>query len=1484
MPDPINLNDPAELAKINPQIANIVVGGNKKFAKTENPYAPATPHSYDPTGAENPNQNFERYYTHSSYDKLNFNPWRDNESLYNEQGSASGDIWRATKAGAKLTWTGFMSPLRSYADVFTGDALTGDQQSAQEMKYLNAIGSSTRKGAAGFTSNLITNSGYTIGLIGEMALEVPLLAAAITASGGVATPGVLARLGKYGKDFGKYAKWVEGLTKAVQSLNNYSAAELFWKGAKGVANFVNPLENTANAYKAVKGVEELTKLAKISTTAGGFFRDIQMANLTLSESKLEGASAENDLKEELIADYRRKNDGKWPPEKELLAINEAAKDAGFKTLAWNIPTIYLTNKITFEPLLKSFSKGSTFTLKNGLEVIDAGKKGIVEATFANRTIAAFKPKNLLQTPFKYFKENLSEGIQESAQEVISGAAKDYYEKIYNNAAKQGMDYAIAENQGDNVWDALSSNVVDQFSGKGFETFASGFLMGALIKPISSGISVIKDFKNKEYKQQKAAYAQATLAKLNEINKNPLTLFGNGILNFSNGAEAVKGQKKSEDEGSQKDWQDFEDQNVMSNVLTALDNGAYGIYQEKLKTIKSMTPEAIKEAYGIDGQEVLSKIDSILARSESIKENYEKWNDRYQNPFDPNKYNKGTTQYTGEAIGYVTWESAKKLAIFNESSFERNVGRIQNITNDILQTEGLNKVGATDISLLFTPQSIESELKLLGNELEVMSESEIVDKAAIKLKRDKFKKLEAFNQKLRGYYLGLAAGAELGKVSKKQLRKSYEDYVTHLANSQTESVPVDRLKLESSFQQLLDIHNLKQDNIQHAEAINIFANPEGFVDQYKRLNKVFSDLYESREELNKKAVENTQAKIEDNAILNVLYERGFVLSPENVEKLLKTKEIPDEFYDQNARQVVNEADPIRFQEFKDIIEKYVEVTKPEENAKPVQTNDLAVENINIIDTKSDDIIAQLNKLKTPQEKLNWLKDNGLITPIIINGKSYNSVDYNDRIMVLVKLGKYNIPFYISTGQAGKKNVKAGNWYAIFGIGESGWINKGSEELINKQYDFPIFQKIAKILNEGVGNFESRENNGNGKIIEGIGYLEDSKIAISEFNAQMGLPITPAKNNTETKVFYENVNIILSLVNDELKNITQTNNSSAKKADIEKRRQEELNKVLKEFDKDIATWEEIKEYTGTNNPGEALDAIYDRADKEGRADRKRVPGQVSFSFTDQEQRLIDYIVDGKGKGAVSLGETIDSWIEDLKNRKEKLYNNRSEKNSAGKINLKYDAELAALSEIKPIPTSENKEPLTITKDAQHLIDTYNKIDKITNEENWKGVENELSIFMAEIHIDDYNASGVTLEAIKAKLDEKLNQLRTEVTIGNLKKGNIVSLAELDQLGRNRYATIKKLGKDYVILEALEMPGFEWRVNEKDLKKEVKFKYSDVMRTDKIVQPTADELAKVKQNSEKVIKFTDNAETLKAILDEAYADEAKFEQDFINKLGCK
>lgn len=944
----VDLNYSVKIQALDNAIGNIDSNfGNIVREKAYNPYVASQPYTFNPNSTTDQNKNYERYYSHPSFEKLGYNPWSDNEALYNEKGSKGGDVWRATKAAFKLMGTGFMSPLRSYADLFTGNAFSPDEKSAKEMNYYNTVGSSTKGGITGFSSNLISNSGYTFGLIGEMIMETAAITA-LTAETGGATGGLLVgRIGKFGRDFGRVSEAINGINNTVNSLKEYNIAKAVWEGVKTTGKFINPLENTTNAiYRAVnyKGVVDL---AKGSKTAAAFFRDLQFANLALSESKLEGATAQKDTEEQLISEYRNAHNGKEPSYEELLNIKETASDVGVKTIALNIPTIFLTNKITFAPLMSVFTKPSEYVLRNGVRFIEKEGEGLVEANLRNKLIVSLKPKNLPKAFLGYFGRNLSEGFQESTQEVISGGAIDYYKNLYYHPAKQGLDTAQGENQTNGVWDAISKNVTDQFSGKGFETFASGFLMGGLIGVAGAPIRLLHSG-YKEYKQKRSEYTTQTLNKLNEMYKDPLKFFAPNIINFVNGSEAVSGQNNATRKGDQKEWLDLENSNLTSNVMTALDSNTYDIFLDKLRTIKTMDPKAINEAYGVDGQEALSKIDKVISRAEKVKENYEKWNERYENPFNPGFYTKDSPDYNRAALGYVAWENAKKLAIFNESSFGRNVDRIQGISNDILQTGEFKNLNSNDISLLYSPGTIQNEIKLLDNEIEVLDNSEIPgDRNTLLQTKTKKKRLEDFYEKLQGYYVGQTfdkldknqqeAFGEFKKTNRKQLEKSYQDYIGHLATTQVNVVPVTALDLQNSFQKLLDLHSLKQDNTYYTQAINIMADPEGFIVQHERLNKALSDLYDSRKNVLKTAIEETHKKIEDNAILNVLHIRGFVLSPDDTEKLLKDKTIPKEFYDINAKQIVDERNPVKYNELIDIVRNYVEVSKPEEEIEKVEIN-------------------------------------------------------------------------------------------------------------------------------------------------------------------------------------------------------------------------------------------------------------------------------------------------------------------------------------------------------------------------------------------------------------------------------------------------------------------------------------------------------------------------------------------------------------------
>ena len=151
----------------------------RAFTPTEvvNPYQLGKQKLY---GAGLNHHQFERYYAHPKFETLGFSPLRDNETFYNTNSSWFDDFRRASGQWVTLTGLGIKDA------VGFGD-LT-DTENAKTYEKAMAIGSSTREGAGGFATNLFLNSGYTMGIMAEMALEELGLALATAATVGGASP------------------------------------------------------------------------------------------------------------------------------------------------------------------------------------------------------------------------------------------------------------------------------------------------------------------------------------------------------------------------------------------------------------------------------------------------------------------------------------------------------------------------------------------------------------------------------------------------------------------------------------------------------------------------------------------------------------------------------------------------------------------------------------------------------------------------------------------------------------------------------------------------------------------------------------------------------------------------------------------------------------------------------------------------------------------------------------------------------------------------------------------------------------------------------------------------------------------------------------------------------------------------------------------------------------------------------------------------
>jgi hypothetical protein len=934
---------------------------NGVIANSQDKYSYTKQYSFNPETTTRQSQNFERYYESPGYEKLGFNPWGDNETTYNENTSGASDLWRATKTSMKLAAVGFMSPLRSYADIFTGDPLSLDYKSSREMGQLNTIGSSTRGGVAGFSSNLVVNSGYTVGIVAETLLEEAVLTLALPETGGASGALMVTKGLNTIQRLEKFYTAAKGLASGVKSLKDFNKAKIAFDTFKSVGKFINPLENTLEAVSVLNKSQNLTSLAKAANTAGAFYRDIRAANLVLSEAKMEGASVTDEIKQNLVDTFYKENN-RMPNLSEIQEINKAALEAGNTTMYYNIPTIFLTNKVTFDgPILKGFKPLAADITINGIKV--GFQKGVgyslTDSNLKNVAKSLIKPKMYGKAALNYFKGNFMEGIQESSQEIISGAAKDaakdYYTSLIKNKGKQGLEFSIGS--------YLDENFDKQFSGQGFETFASGFFMGGLIGSAQHAAVGVKNriftpegYSNySEYKKKKAEFAQATVDKLNDLYKDPLKYFGAGILNFSNATESQDGKQKSELAGDNKSWQDFDDIELWGHISNALETGTYDNFLDQIKDIRKMDPQSIKDAYNLNGEEVLNRLNKIEDRAAKIKQSYDYWTERAPNPFNPRQYKKGTIEYNNEAIAQKAWEESKKQVVAYNYSTARNIERMQSLTNEMVSNFPVKDALSSDFTILTSPQDIRKEISMLKADIKATSAGPMVGGigAILKEKKNKLEALTAFEEAHKEYLDN--------PDSYKNLKKAYTDYIKALAKNHNAG-EISNDVINNSFVKLVDVLDLDKENKGIMKALNLLSDPVGFKRHYGSLFDVMSQLYDNREAMVKESVMAAMDKIETNAFLKTLYERGFILDAQDADNLLTKNTFPEKIFNVASKEIITQDDP-RYNEVVEVIQKFIDAQNKEEDK--IESSDLEM-------LQSDGDVSESLKLTIVDKLRNGLK--------------------------------------------------------------------------------------------------------------------------------------------------------------------------------------------------------------------------------------------------------------------------------------------------------------------------------------------------------------------------------------------------------------------------------------------------------------------------------------------------------------------------------
>lgn len=528
---------------------------------------------------------YNRYaaYGQEKFDKIGFTPLRDNESNFNANTTGWDDFKRMINYSfLPLVGMGFVSGPKSLIKAVGGD-FGADLQEARAYEDATAIGYSSKGGAGSFFNNALMNFGYTAGIITEVLAEEAALGAITALSGGF-TSGVAAsrtatNIARIGKGFSQafYMDRVANVAgKALNSLKNTQGARLFWEAANTpVGKFFNPISNTFEAVSNVSKLskfDNLTGLAKLSKTAGGFYADVRNLNAAFSEGRLEGGLVENNIYDRVYNEYWDKN-GKAPSDKEDYDMRKMAREASTETIAWNTGLVFISNNLTFGNVLKPTGgmrrllQGKTAELMKTAEgrivaeatQIAGGKAIQAEAKYIKNSFKeswkAFKEapvRKTLGALGTYSKANVVEGLQENAQETIAQATENFYIDSYKSEAVRSHLFARAAqtNGMRSKFSYYSDAWAEQnpLTEKGFETFATGFVMGIF----GGGLNMVpgfvskgynKIFKTEEYQKYfnaKHKYGEQLAATLNtQLFKDPLKVFDQRLLNLAIQEQAGK---------------------------------------------------------------------------------------------------------------------------------------------------------------------------------------------------------------------------------------------------------------------------------------------------------------------------------------------------------------------------------------------------------------------------------------------------------------------------------------------------------------------------------------------------------------------------------------------------------------------------------------------------------------------------------------------------------------------------------------------------------------------------------------------------------------------------------------------------------------------------------------------------------------------------------------------------------------------------------
>jgi|694.fasta_scaffold00105_24 cell fate (sporulation/competence/biofilm development) regulator YlbF (YheA/YmcA/DUF963 family) len=927
-------------------------------------------YSYD--AGPDSNAFYKRYaaYGADTFDKIGFSPLRDNEALFNSHTTWWDDHKRMmTNSFWPLFGRGFVAGPKSLGRMLTGDFTGTDIEDARAYKEAAAIGQSSKKGFGAFANNTMMNFGYSAGIMSEAILEeiggVLLAPETLGGSFFAATANASKNVLKATKGLDVAEDGYKAVNSTLNAIDNVSQARTFWQNANklGTSAF-SPVGSTIKGFQAAKAADNLNNLGKAFKTFGGFYRDVQRINMALSEARLEGGMVKNEVYDKLYNQYYTKNN-RPPSDAEQYEMIKQSEKASLNTVLWNTALIYGSNAITFPNIMgskggiRSFMKNSLqeFATVKGGKFGDLGKivydKGLKKVVFEKNNLKNLAKSWLKQPIYKstmgtigYFKANFAEGIQENLQEVISGANERYYVDSFKSPALRSHNYskAVAKYNEASQTAYFGDELGKQFTATGFETFASGFAMGALATPVNAvfnnlSVGYNRIFDNKAYqeiKDKKEKIVNSLAEQLNSIDVNEFL----NARPFNYATQDVVASIKQY--GDKKQANDAHLDAFMSQMETMIQTGTVDVFKDRLMDLTQLSPEEFEEAIPTvpkgEGAAYQNKIPDIIKKAKKIEERYKYYNEKFPNPVTYNEMPpKDSPEYEDAAILHNAWNKGIENAIYFNEAFEDTMNRKKSIMETYLSQAPLKGMSQRDSEVIFDIKKLRNEQTILKDEISILKElNDPASQSELQLKERKLEALTKLGDKtatLSNFFnryeraeevrkqLQIEKGGEpvtdeevektldevFGEYSEENKIKTfseheaaYKDYLKALANVNGEYL-FDQ-NIDETYELLGHHFKLDSESRNLMKYVNLLHDPNGFIESVQRNRVWMKDLYKRRSDIYKQMVEEQFNLVIDNTLLNHLADRGIYISLDDFQDWRLTGTPPSEFFD-NARKMV-----------------------------------------------------------------------------------------------------------------------------------------------------------------------------------------------------------------------------------------------------------------------------------------------------------------------------------------------------------------------------------------------------------------------------------------------------------------------------------------------------------------------------------------------------------------------------------------------------